>query len=181
MKNLDDAEAWDRAVNAVKNEFTALSDHLLKKINMLASIIKGQKLAIHELTRSVAGESVCESCQGECCNTGKYHFTVTDLLVYLSDSKAMFTPDFTNKRCPYLGQAGCIMEPEYRPFNCITFQCDSIEQLLRQPDVQKFYDLGKKLSFQYVVMEEMFNNKFIHGLLSNFARDYEKNGKILFK
>jgi len=180
MKHLGDAEAWEAAVDAVKGEFAALPAQLREKVRDLSAVIKEQKTALHELTRSVDGEAVCEVCHGGCCETGKYHFTATDLLAYLFDGKQLFTPDFRSGRCPFLAKSGCMMEAEYRPFNCITFNCERIELLLRQADVDKFYELEKGLRVQYALMERMFGNTFAYGLLANFERN-GKNDGILFQ
>jgi hypothetical protein len=180
MKTNNDADTWGRAVNAARKEYAALPVPVLGKIRILLANIKKLKTALYELNKSVEGEAVCALCLGDCCASGKYHFTVTDLLVYISDANELFVPDFSSKHCPYLGENGCIMEPEYRPFNCITFNCERIERLLLHSDVQKFYGIERKLRIQYNAVEEIFGNKFVYGLLSNFERNYLKNGTILF-
>jgi hypothetical protein len=179
MKDFGDAQAWESAVHSVIEEFEALPDQLLEKAGILSAIIKKQKSALHELTRSVYGEAVCEICRGGCCKTGKYHFTATDLLAYLFDGKQLFTPDFGNGHCPFLGNSGCLMEAEYRPFNCVTFNCERIERLLRQTDVDKFYELEKGLRVQYALMEKLFGNIFAYGLLANFERNGREGGILL--
>lgn len=179
MKPSTDAENWDRAVNWARKEYAALPASIVAKIAILLSNIKKMKTALHELNRSVEGETICAICQGGCCLSGKYHFTVTDLLAYISDGKELFVPDFTRSHCPYLGKTGCSMDPEYRPFNCITFNCERLERLLPHSDVQQFYDIERKLRTQYNAVEEIFGNKFVYGLLSNYERNYLRNGSIL--
>jgi hypothetical protein len=179
MKDFGDARAWEAAVHAVKEEFDALPAQFRGKVRVVSAIIKKQKAALHELTRSVDGESVCEICRGGCCQTGKYHFTATDLLAYLFDGKRLFTPDFGNGHCPFLGDSGCLMEPEYRPFNCVTFNCERIERLLPQSDVERFYESEKGLRVQYALMEKMFGNIFAYGLLANFERNGREGGILL--
>jgi hypothetical protein len=174
-------EVWSRAVDAVGREFAALPGAFLDKIAILVAEMKSLKTALFELTRVLEGEAVCEACNGGCCDSGKYHFTITDLLSYLSDGKKLFTPDFSNGRCPYLGRAGCMMEPEYRPFNCITFNCECLEKLLPQEEVRKFYEMEMELRARYTAMEDLFGNIFAYGLMSNFERDSTKTGGILFR
>jgi hypothetical protein len=180
MKTYTESVAWSVAVNAVRKEFVLLSGPFLEKVGILLTDMKRLKTGLYELTRSVEGEAVCANCYGGCCDTGKYHFTVVDLLVYLFDGKELFTPDFSGKRCPYLGKAGCFMEPEYRPFNCITFHCEQLELLLRHSDIQEFYKVERKLRIRYNAVEEIFGNKFVYGLLANYERNYLKAGTILF-
>ena len=171
---------WNKAVDVVRREFAALPDIFPQKIGVLAAAIKKQKRALYEMTRSVEGEMVCELCKGGCCETGAYHFTVVDLLVYLADGRELFAPCFAGDRCPYLGHGGCMMGPEYRPFNCITFHCEHLEKLLPDSEVDAFYAVEKLLRGHYSEMETLFGNTFAHGLLSNYERSYPAKGTILF-
>jgi hypothetical protein len=180
MKDLGYAQVWDEAVATVRDEFAALPDRLLEQARVLSGNIKKQKAVLHDLTRSVNGEAACEICRGECCQSGKYHFTVPDLLAYLFEDKQLFVPDFANGHCPFLGKSGCFMEAEYRPFNCITFNCECIERLFRQSEVHKFYELENGLRTQYALMEKIFDNTFAYGLLANFERN-GIGGGILFR
>jgi hypothetical protein len=173
-------EDWTRATNRVALEFNTLPDRFADRIAVLVSEIKFLKEALFGLTSVLQGESVCAVCDGACCNSGMYHFTVTDLVAYLSDCKELFTPDFRNGRCPYLGLTGCMMEPQYRPFNCITFNCELLEKLLPRHDVLAFYELEKELRKRYLYMENMFGNIFVYGLMSNYEKFSSKNSGILF-
>jgi hypothetical protein len=71
------------------------------------------------------------------------------------------------------------MEAEYRPFNCVTFNCERIESLLRPADVERFYELEKKLRVLYGVMEKIFNNTFAHGLMANYERVRKGGGGLV--
>lgn len=173
------SEVWGRAVEIVKSEFSALSVCFRHDIAMHIAEIKSLKTILFRLTNGVDGEKICEACNGKCCDSGIYHFTVTDLMAYLSDGKKLFIPDFSNGRCPYLGLAGCLMEPDYRPFNCITFNCECIETLLAEEDVEKFYEIEKKLRASYASIEKLLGNTFAYGLISNFERSQDKKGGVL--
>ncbi len=162
---------WGRAVAAVQAQFAAFNGELLACLQGAIRLLKLEKMAIFDLTASEAGEKICAGCQGKCCESGKYHFTVIDLLVYLNDGKELFTPRFGNKRCPYLGEAGCLMDPEYRPFNCITFNCESLEALLAYEDVKKFYALENALRGHYLRIRQMCGKRTAHGLLSYLEND----------
>jgi hypothetical protein len=177
---LDGYEVWRRAADVVGREFIALPGLFLEKIEILVAEIKSLKTALFELTRIVEGEAVCKACNGGCCDSGRYHFTVTDLLAYLSDGKELFVPDFSNGRCPYLGRDGCMMEPEYRPFNCISFNCECLEELLPQEDVRTFYEMEKELRMRYTAVENLFGKIFAYGLMSNYERVFAISGGILF-
>ncbi len=175
-----DFELWRRATDAVESEFAVLPGDFLDKIAILVAEMKSLKRSLFKLTMILDGESICKACNGGCCDSGKYHFTVTDLLSYLSDGKRLFLPDFSNGRCPYLGRAGCMMEPEYRPFNCITFNCERLETLLPLLEVSKFYGMERELHTRYSAMEKLFDNIFAYGLISNYERNSSKKGGILF-
>jgi len=176
---LDDLEKWDRAVSAVRREFATLPEPLLSKLKNSVETIKKYKRSVFTLSETVSAGQICEACKGECCRKGKYHFTVIDLLVYLVDGKELFVPCFTNGRCPYSGDAGCLMEVEYRPFNCITFQCEKLESLLLPADIDKCYKLEKELRFEYACLERTFDNRFAYGLLANYERVFTEKGTIL--
>jgi hypothetical protein len=176
---LDDLEKWDRAVSAVNREFASLPEPLLSKLKNSVETIKKYKRSVFTLTETVNAGQICEACQGECCRKGKYHFTVIDLLVYLVEGKELFVPCFNNGRCPYSGDAGCLMEVEYRPFNCIAFHCEKLERLLLPADIDKFYVLEKELRSEYADLERTFDNRFAYGLLANYERNFAEKGTIL--
>jgi hypothetical protein len=180
-EDLDDLEKWNRAVSAVNREFALLPESLLAKLKNSLKTIKEYKRSVFRLTETVNAGQICEACQGACCRKGKYHFTVIDLLVYLVEGKELFVPCFNNGRCPYSGDAGCLMEVEYRPFNCITFQCEKLERLLLPADIDKFYMLEKELRSEYADLERIFDNRFAYGLLANYERNFIERGTILFK
>jgi hypothetical protein len=176
---LDDFEKWNRAVSAVNGEFTLLQQPELSRLKKSVDTIKQYKRSVFALTETINAGQICEACQGACCRKGKYHFTVIDLLVYLVEGKELFVPCFTNGRCPYSGEAGCLMEAEYRPFNCVTFQCEELEKLLQPVVIDQFYALEKKLRAAYGDLKRTFDNRFAYSLLANYERNIVEKGKIL--
>jgi hypothetical protein len=125
---------WTRRVAEVSGLFRALPDRVRSELTPLAREIRRLKTDLQRIADEVSAGEICAQCGGECCRSGRYHVTVTDILVYSDAGVAPPDPPFTAGSCPYLSGAGCIFPPEYRPFNCITFNCDRIEGLL-EPSV----------------------------------------------
>jgi hypothetical protein len=115
-----------------------------------------QKRAMQAYASRVDSASRCAACGGACCRSGKYHFSEVDLLVYLAAGRPLFAPLFDNLLCPYLGEGGCFMEPALRPFNCITFNCELIEELLSREEVASFYRLERELRCCYLEISSLF-------------------------
>ena len=114
----------------VREEYAALSPLLKARLEKCAAAIKSCKQALQLIGEGVRADEICGECRGECCARGKNHVKAIDLLVYLNDGREIITPCFAQEICPYLGEKGCLMEPEYRPYNCITFICERVEGLL---------------------------------------------------
>ncbi len=115
---------------------------------------------------------MCGDCRGECCNGGKNHVTVVELLVYLSDMMELFEPRFEHGICPYLADNGCFMAPEYRPYNCITFVCERIDGRLSLVQKERLFAAERELRSLYDGMERLFDNSFRYGLFSNCERSF---------
>ncbi len=177
---MTDRDRWNLAVAAVAEEFERLSPSRRAIVAEAAEAVKACKEALHTITAAVAAAEVCASCGGECCLTGKHHFTVIDLLTYLVDGREIFTPSFDRNSCPYLGPSGCLMEPAWRPFNCVIFNCEKVELLLRPAEKERLTSLERDLRAIYGRFEELFDARFMGGLLINWERDIiRKRGSIL--
>jgi hypothetical protein len=168
---VNDRETWKLAVAAVSAEFAQLSPSRLELVGETAGLVKSCKQALHTIVERVASAGICASCGGDCCRTGKFHFTVVDLLVYLAGGRELFTPRFGQGCCPYLGAHGCLMEPAFRPFNCITFNCELVECLLDPRDKERLAAHEDMLRSHYQRFEELFGARFMGGLLMNWERD----------
>ena len=167
---MTDREAWHIAVAAVTEEFARLSPSRRAFVGEGAEAVKSAKQALHAIVEEVTAEGICASCGGECCRTGKFHFTVVDLLVYLADSRELFTPRFGQEACPYLGVLGCLMAPAYRPYNCITFNCERLELLLAPDEKECLAGHEERLRSHYQRFEEFFGARFLGGLLMTWER-----------
>jgi hypothetical protein len=164
-------EQWREGVRRVTRAYRELPERELEQLRELAAALKGLRCAMQALVTGVGAALHCAGCGGECCVAGKYHFTRADLLVYLVDGETLFTPLFGNGLCPYLDREGCLIPPAYRPFNCITFNCERIEDLLSQEDLADFYRMERELRRSYGEIRSLFPEQSMHGaLLTELSR-----------
>jgi hypothetical protein len=163
---MTEREKWDLGVAAVREQYATLSPVLHSQLKKCAEAIKTCKKALHQIGEGVNAAEICAQCRGECCKSGKNHVTSVDLLVYFNDDWEIFTPCFEQDICPYLGEKSCLMGSEYRPFNCVTFICERIEELLDPPAKERFYALERELRALYRDMEHLFDKNFRNGVLS---------------
>jgi hypothetical protein len=170
-----DREKWDRGVAAVREEYAALSPPQRAWLKERSSAVKSCKKGLHSIVEALGAGEICAECRGECCARGKNHVTVVDLLVYLADDRRLFSPSFERDLCPYLGETSCLMEPEYRPYNCITFICERVEGLLEPAEKERFYSVERELRALFEGFEQVFDNRFRAGLLINSERDLVQN------
>ena len=170
MEN-DFAEQWSEGVRQVTRAYTDLPEQQLERLRELSAALKGLRCRMQSLVAGVGAAEHCAGCGGECCVAGKYHFTRADLLVYLADGEPLFQPLFDNGLCPYLGREGCLMKASYRPFNCITFNCERIEDLLSQDELADFYRMERELRKSYGEIRSLFPDQSMHGaLLTELSR-----------
>jgi hypothetical protein len=139
------------------------------------------KAQMSDVFDDLNGLDICRLCLGECCRTGSYHFTAVDLLGYLTTGRDLFSPGFDKSTCPYLGDNGCIMEPAYRPYNCVTFVCDKIDAGMDSALRSRFAELSSELVELYRKLEALFANRFVYGILNNGARFTEGRSQGIFR
>lgn len=171
MGDVTDREKWNMAVAAVADEFSRLSPARRDEIGTAAEEIRSCKEAIQGVAERVAAAEICASCGGECCRTGKYHFEVADLLVYLAGGRDLFMPRYDQDACPYLGAKGCLMEPGWRPVNCISFNCDRVESLIDPRELERMTGLERGLREGCRRIERLFDSPYYRGpLLMSWER-----------
>jgi len=174
---MTDQEKWSSAVAAVSAEFDALPSKARNWLSPMLRAVRELKQNIHRYAEVLDGSAICAECGGQCCATGKHHFTVVDLLVFLAGEKPVVAPRFSSGWCPFLGDDGCIIEPEFRPYNCVTFNCDRIDCLLQPFEREAFMDTERKLRSAYRAIEEFFDNTFMQGLIITCERDLLRDRK----
>lgn len=176
---MTDREKWDFGVVAVQREFESFPLALKSRVDRCASAIKSLKKDLHQIAREVGGDDICAKCNGECCKSGKSHVRGVDLVVYLVDARELFTPRFERDICPYLGESGCLMGAEYRPYNCITFICERVEDLLAPSEKERITSMEQELRTLYRELDRFFDDSFRHSLLSIFDRQQQRKLKQL--
>ena len=165
---MTDIKTWHHAVDAVTGEFSRLSPGERDAFSRLAEEAWQCKTDLHAIVAATGCSSICAACGGECCRTGKYHFTLVDLLVYLSRKEELFEPGFNRPHCPYLGQEGCFMAPGYRPFTCVTFNCDRVVTFLDPSDEERLTRLERELREIYGRFGMLLGRRVMDGLLLDF-------------
>jgi hypothetical protein len=171
------SETWDIAVDLATREFSELDSILLATVDEIIQEVLSVKSEITSIFDGLNGGEICRLCHGECCQTGCYHFTAVDLLAYLSTGRKLFAPRFDNGACPFLGDAGCLMEPSYRPYNCVTFVCERVDSGMDSDVRSRFSELSLELIGLYQKLERLFANRFVYGILNNGARFVEGRSK----
>ncbi|NVO00455.1 MAG: hypothetical protein HXX17_14140 [Geobacteraceae bacterium] len=167
---MTDQQLWSAALLRVRSEYEALCDDLRLELSGLAHEIFLLKSRHQQLISSFDAERICADCKGECCRFGKHHFTLVDLLVYHSLDRDLFDPSFGNPCCPYHGSSGCQMEPGYRPFNCIIFICEQLENLLEDGVKVEINRIETELRRIYSEFDRLLGNRFANGLLITCQR-----------
>lgn len=177
---MTEREMWDGAVAVVRGEYQALSGPFKDRLRSIIRKIQLEKSEIYAIPAERGASRVCSGCGGRCCHGGKYHFSAIDLLVFLDTGKELFLPAFGETSCPYLGQGGCLMEPPYRPFACVSFHCERLEALLSMAEVERLYELERKLRGNYADIEALLGTRLTQGLTLGYARYREgKSAGIL--
>jgi hypothetical protein len=91
-------------------------------------------------------ERICARCEAPCCLRVHYLFNKKDILfLRLSGRELIWRRDvFTKKGCWFLGEQGCILEPESRPFICHTYICHDLETEMKRCDPGRIAVLEEK-------------------------------------
>lgn len=119
--------------------------------------------ALDALFQRAGGPRVCAACDGACCGCGRHHVTLANLLVYLLADQVPPAPDF-DRTCPYLGEAGCRLPVPCRPYNCITFFCEQLEDGMTPEDRAQLRQLDRQLRREYQSIAERHPLASLQGL-----------------
>jgi hypothetical protein len=174
-----DQQLWSAAVERVRIDYQALPQALKLKLAGLSAEIMALKASHQSAAATAAADEICAECKGLCCRFGKHHFTVVDLLAYLSAGRELFIPSFDNPVCPYHSGAGCLMEPSLRPFNCIIFICEQLETDLDERTSADLAGIETRLRRIYGEFDQLLGNRFANGLLITFQRALDSGAPLL--
>ncbi len=155
---------WAQIVDQVVTEYQALAESEKDWIAVRLEQIGRLQGELQQLFYLGNGAEHCCSCLGECCHKGHNHMTLVNLLAYLAAGERPPQPDFT-RTCPFLSASGCLLDEARRPYNCVTFICDMIEDSLSAEQVESFYQLDRQLRELYQQFSLRYAGAGMSGLL----------------
>ena len=157
------AQRWSRIVNSLRREVAVLADDEKAWIAARLAAIALLQEELHDIVRTSGGELLCACCPEHCCGQGKNHPGLANLLFYLLAGEEL-PADFTAP-CPQLGPSGCLFPPARRPFNCITFNCERVEERLTAAQRQRLVTLETALRALYESFASRYAGAGPQGLL----------------
>ncbi len=163
------APRWARIVALVTQEVATLPDSERQWISQKLSRIAALQSAMHALFEAADGASLCRSCLGQCCGCGTNHLTLANLLAFVAAGEEPPAPDFT-RTCPWLGDEGCLLEVARRPYNCVSFLCEPIEDRLAPATRDDFYRLEKELRALYLQFDARYAGSSLRGIFIRAER-----------
>lgn len=162
-------QLWAQIITDAQDQYLALEqeekDWLEPRLHEIADLQR----QLNCLFLTARGEQHCCNCAGGCCHAGHNHMTLVNLLQYFSFRDQPPDPDFY-RSCPFLGDRGCLLAVERRPYNCISFICDIIENSLSAADLNEFYRLEGELRRLYLVVAKRYEGAAMTGLLLQYRR-----------
>ena len=167
---IHDTELWDRGVALLTKEFSLLAVERRDELSMLLTEVGRLKEELLSLSDAADGSSLCAACGGACCRVGRYHPTALDLLACRSTEETPVTPDFASGACPFLGAAGCRIAPSRRPFACVSFICEPIEERLSGVEVARLHQVEEELR----LLREQAAARFGRLLTKSFLLEMER-------
>ena len=154
---------WQQIIVAVQKELFCLSEDERRWIEQHLANIGELQRQLHQLFVQANGPEHCQKCLGSCCELGNNHMTLVNVLSGLLQHN-LPGADFS-RTCPFLGDIGCTLQVETRPFNCVTFICDIIEDTLTTQDQERFYLLERQLREQYTAFDQRYIGSSLQGIL----------------
>jgi len=168
-RNKIDALLWRRIVGGLEKEVLRLPPSEHAWIALRLERIGRLQEELHALFLRGGGSAACRACGGSCCDRGRHHATLVNLLGFLLAGSRPPIPDFA-RPCPFLGESGCLMEPSVRPFNCVTFICDEIEDRIDTAGREAFYAKERELRGLYGEFDARYAGSSLRGILIRASR-----------
>lgn len=166
---MTDQKLWQNSLSRIRREFIALPAPERDWIERNLQGIQVLQRQLHTFFQTADGARHCTVCGGACCEKGRNHLTLVNLLGYLAASEEPPPPDFT-ATCPFLAPSGCRLDVPRRPFNCITFNCEVVEVALNEAGRADFYRLEAQLRQAYEAFDRRFAGSSLRGLLIRAER-----------
>ncbi len=162
-------QLWDQIVTEVTEQYRALGPDEKNWLQPRLLDIAALQRQLNCLFVTAAGEQHCAQCAGDCCSAGHNHMTLVNLLQYVNRQEQPPVPNFSCC-CPFLGDLGCLLPAARRPYNCISFICDTIESSLDAEQAKEFYRLEARLRQLYLAVARRYQGAAMTGLLLQYRR-----------
>lgn len=156
-------QRWQQIVIDLQKEIFSLRRDERQWIEQQLALIASLQQQIHQLFITANGPQLCQRCLGSCCELGHNHMTLANLLAALLDDN-LPQANF-EQTCPFLGKQGCTLEVSCRPYNCVTFICDAVEEALTTEERELFYTLEQQLRSVYLAFDKRYIGSSLQGLL----------------
>ena len=160
---------WSAIVDAVRREFATLPAAEREWIEPRLAEAAALQEELHALFLGARGAEHCRACLGLCCDCGKNHLTLVNLLGLFLDGAALPEPDFAVP-CPFLSPAGCLLPPGRRPFNCVTFLCETVDKELCASSRERFAASELRLRRLYGAFDARYAGSSLRGLFIRAER-----------
>jgi hypothetical protein len=165
----DDLRRWHRILLRIRGELERLLPAERHWLDQHLPQIHQLQRRMHGFFEEAGGAGCCHACRGACCEKGRNHLTLVNLLGYLHAGDEPPEPDFA-ATCPFLTPAGCLLVVERRPFNCVTFNCEAVEGALDEASRDSFYRMERHLRKLYEAFDLRYAGSSLRGLLIRAER-----------
>ncbi|AMV73558.1 hypothetical protein JCM30471_19750 [Desulfuromonas carbonis] len=165
----DEEEIWCRTLAAVRSELAALPLAERSWLERQLARIATLQERLHAFFLAADGPELCRACDGACCGCGRNHLTLGNLLAILLAGREPPVPDWSAP-CPWLAADGCRLPVAWRPFNCVSFVCEAVEERLADVDRESFYRLERELRAGYDALARRYPGGGRQGLLLRAER-----------
>ncbi len=154
---------WSALLQSISLEVASLGNDERAWLKQRLAAIAALQVELDELFCKAGGLTACRDCDGACCGCGRHHVTLTNLLAYLLEDETPPAPDFS-RTCPFLAERGCLLTVDRRPYNCITFFCETLEEQLDADDCKALRSLDQRLRNQYQRIAARYPAASLRGL-----------------
>ena len=158
------SQQWQQLVARIAMDYQDLPASEKHWISERLAQLEPLQERLNQLFEIGSGLQSCADCQGDCCARGHNHMTLVNLLGFLENGSLPPPADF-NRTCPFLGEQGCVLPVARRPYNCISFVCDIIENSLTTAQISEFYSLEQQLRCLYQAFADRYAGGGMTGLL----------------
>jgi hypothetical protein len=161
--NRDHQLDWPALLQRINHELAMLDAVERAWLKDRLAVIAATQKVLDELFGKAGGNESCAGCNGACCACGRHHITLTNLMAYLLEGEDPPVPNF-NSTCPFLGPSGCRLTVARRPYNCITFFCETLEDRLDPVECEQLRSLDRKLRNEYERVAARYPAASLRGL-----------------